>query len=156
MNKDFVVDELIRLIEKGNAHASFEEAVDGVSPSLLTEIPAGLPYSIWQLVEHIRIAQWDIVEFCTDSDHQSPKWPEGYWPENVVTVEQWKSALRQIKEDRSRFFDLLKDTDRDLSASFAHGDGQTLFREALLIADHNSYHTGEIIVIRRLLKDWKS
>lgn len=157
-NRGIVVVELVNLIDKGNAHASFEDAVNHVPLELLTRIPQDLPYSIWQLVEHIRIAQWDIVEFCLGPDHQSPKWPDEYWPDQaeVVTRAQWENSLAQIKADRERFFGLLKDPEIDLYQPFAYGDGQSLFREALLIADHNAYHVGEIIVIRRLLGNWKS
>lgn len=157
-NRGIIVVELISLIDKGNAHASFEDAVKGISTELLTRVPEGLPYSIWQLAEHIRIVQWDIVEFCLSPGHQSPKWPDEYWPENpqAVTKEAWEKSLSQIITDRNRFFDLLKDQEADLYTPFDYGDGQSVFREALLIADHNAYHVGEIIVIRRLLGDWKS
>lgn len=153
-----IVEELISLINKGNAHATFEDAVEGVSLALLTQIPANLPYGIWHLAEHIRIAQLDIVEFCINPNYQSPKWPDGYWPERTdqqISEKQWKETLKQIAADKQRFIDLLKDPAVDLFTPFQHGSGQHLFREALLIADHNSYHTAEIIVVRRLLKDWK-
>lgn len=157
-NRGIIILELISLIDKGNAHASFEDAVKEIPLELLTKAPNSLPYSIWQLVEHIRITQWDIVEFCSNPDHESPKWPDEYWPAAVETVtkEEWENSLAEIKKDRERFFDLLKDQDIDLYAPFDYGDGQSLFREALLIADHNAYHVGEIIVIRRLLHNWKS
>ena len=156
-NRGIIVLELISLINKGNAHASFEDAVNGVSLDLVTKAPNGLPYSIWQLAEHIRITQWDIVEFCLGPDHQSPVWPDEYWPAaaDQVTQEQWDASLAQIRKDRERFFDILKNQEMDLYAPFDYGDGQSIFREALLIADHNSYHLGEIIVLRRLLNDWK-
>jgi uncharacterized damage-inducible protein DinB len=152
-----IVTELIQCIQKGNAHVSFEESVARLSKELRTRTPPSLPYSIWQLVEHIRITQWDIVEFCSSATHESPPWPKGYWPEEVpdeVSDHAWKKSLAQIEEDRTRFFNLLKNPKRDLLEPFEHGDGQTLLREALLIADHNAYHTGEIIVVRRLLGDW--
>lgn len=150
--------ELIDLINKGNAHMSFEDAVAGVELDLLTVIPDDLPYSIWQLIEHIRITQWDIVEFCLSKDHVSPKWPDEYWPEPVekVSQEQLNASIQQVKTDRERFFSLLNDINRDLYTAFPYGEGQTLLKEALLIADHTSYHLGEIIVLRRLLGNWKS
>lgn len=160
MDKDIrnrITSELITLIEKGNAHVSFDEAVSGLPADLRTVTPHGLPYNIWQLLEHIRITQWDIVEFCLSSQHESPKWPEGYWPEEYpekVDDLTWEASVNQIREDRSRFFDLLKDPEKNLLEAFAYGDGQNLVREALLIADHTSYHTGEIIVLRRLLNTW--
>jgi hypothetical protein len=157
-NRKIIVEELISLISKGNAHASFEDAVAGVNLNLITEVPDGLPYGLWQLVEHIRITQWDILEFCKGPDHQSPKWPDEYWPNTGGTVskEKWTETLESIRKDREEFFELLREEARDLYEPFAHGDGQNLFREALLIADHNSYHLGEIVIVRRLLKDWKS
>ena len=153
-----MVTELIQCIQKGNAHVPFEDAVAKLPKDLRTRIPKSLPYGIWQLVEHMRITQWDIVEFCTSAAHESPPWPKGYWPEEVpdeVSDDAWKRSLAQIAEDRARFFKLLQDPRRDLLEPFAHGDGQNLFREALLIADHNAYHTGEIIVLRRLLGNWQ-
>lgn len=153
-----VVNELTALIRKGNAHASFEDAVEGIDLNVLTTVPDKLPYSIWQLAEHIRIAQWDILEFCKGPGHQSPKWPDEYWPahEETISKERWQSTLDSISKDREEFLKLLKQEGRDLHQPFEYGDGQTLFREALLIADHIAYHTGEIIVIRRLLGNWKS
>lgn len=157
-NRKVIVEELISLISKGNAHASFEDVVAGVSPDLLTVIPENLPYGIWGLVEHIRITQWDILMFCTEPGHKSPRWPDEYWPDKdaKVSKEQWEDTLKNIKTDREAFFALLRDETKDLYAPFSYGEGQSIFREALLIADHNSYHMGEIIVVRRLLDDWTS
>ncbi|XZF15471.1 DinB family protein [Chitinophagaceae bacterium MMS25-I14] len=156
-NRAQIVAELTELIRKGNAHAPFEEAVADLPADLRTAIPGNLPYSIWQLTEHIRITQWDIVEFCISPRHKSPKWPDEYWPaENEHPDDHtWEKSLQQIKEDRNRFFELLKDEQNDLFAAFPYGTGQNLFREALLIADHTAYHTAEIIVLRRLLNSWK-
>jgi hypothetical protein len=157
-SRKFVVEELNTLIEKGNAHASFEDAVDGVPADLMTVMPEHLPYGVWQLAEHMRITQLDIVEFCLAPGHKSPKWPDEYWPApgEKVGKERWDATLSGISKDRYRFIDLLKDEKRDLYEPFSYGDGQSLFREALLLADHNSYHTAEIIVVRRLLGNWKS
>ncbi|MEZ0540407.1 DinB family protein [Fibrella arboris] len=118
--------------------------------------PDKLPYSIWQLVDHIRIAQWDILEFSRDPSHQSPPWPEGYWSPSVQPPDEaaWQQALAQIKADRDAFIALLNDPEQDLFQPLAHGQGQTLLREALLIADHTAYHVGELIIIRRLLDAW--
>ena len=155
--RNILVQELAFLLEKGNAHASFEDAVAGIPLALLTVIPEQLPYSIWQLTEHIRITQWDIVEFCISEKHVSPKWPEEYRPQATekVSKETWENCLAQVKKDRERFIAVLKDEKNDLFKPFAYGDGQNLLREALLIADHTSYHSGEILVLRRLLNCWK-
>lgn len=152
-----LLDELSDLIEKGNAHVTFDEAVAGLPPELRGQTPENLPYSIWQLVEHIRIAQKDIVDFSASEDYEPLNWPDDYWPDATDSVSdtQWEQSLREIRADRDRFMKLLQDEKRDLHEPFHWGDGQTLLREALLIADHAAYHTAEIVVIRRLLKSWK-
>lgn len=151
------VKELEAMLNGGNAHATFEEAVKNIPHDLLGKVPDGLPYSLWQLIEHIRITQWDILEFSRDSAHQSPDWPAGYWPKEPAPahIADLKKTIDQIKADRQAFVHLLHKAGAELYTPFPHGDGQTLFREALLIADHTSYHTGEIILLRRLLNDWK-
>lgn len=156
-NKE-LVKTLEQLLAGGQAHATFDDAVKHLPAKLRGVVPEGMPYSIWQLVEHIRITQWDILEFSRDPKHQSPSWPEGYWPKETAPADEaaWKKCLAQIKSDLNEFIELLKDPDVDLYAPFPHGDGQHLLREALLIADHTSYHTGEIIVLRRLLGAWNS
>jgi uncharacterized damage-inducible protein DinB len=153
-----LLDTLKHLLNEGNAHASFEAAVADLPLEHLTIKPELLPYSIWQLVEHIRIAQWDIFEFCNNPSHESPKWPEGYWVDGKqsVTAEQWSQSLAQIREDREKFLALMEDPETDLFTRLPQGTGQTILKEALVIADHNAYHIGEIIVIRRLLGNWKS
>lgn len=153
-----LVKELTALILKGNAHAALEDAVADIPLKDLTIVPNDLPYSIWQLTEHIRITQWDILEFCIDPNHKSPKWPDEYWVEQVesVTKKQWEQSITQIKADRQRFIELLEASETDLYTPLPHGTGQNILREALLIADHTSYHLGELIVLRRLLGDWKS
>jgi hypothetical protein len=152
-----IIKELETLINKSNAHVSFDEAVKGISRQVLGSVPNDLPYSIWQLVEHIRIVQWDILEFSRNPHHQSPKWPDEYWPKERTPADPkgWKKSLDQIAADRKAFTALLHEAGEDLYKPFSHGDGQTLFREAVLIADHTSYHTGEIILLRRILEDWK-
>jgi hypothetical protein len=152
-----VIKTLEELLTGGHAHATFDDAVKGLPVELRGVVPEGIPYSIWQLVEHIRITQSDILEFSRDGAHESPKWPEGYWPKETAPADDtaWNNSLAAIKSDLKAFVALLKAPDAALYKPFAHGDGQHLFREALLIADHTSYHTGEIIVIRRLLGAWK-
>ncbi len=152
----FIIKELEELIKGGNAHASFDEAVKDIRQDLGGVVPQGLPYSIWQLVEHIRITQWDILEFSRDPRHVSPKWPDGYWPKEKAPVHpgDLKKSVGLVVADRETFIGLLHEAGEGLYAPFPHGDGQSLFREALLIADHTRYHTGEIIILRRLLKDW--
>lgn len=153
-----LLENLIDLIEKGNAHASLDNALNSIPFSLLGEKPGNLPYSIWQVVEHIRIAQWDILEFSRNEKHVSPKWPEGYWPKKAQpdTENEWEKSLTQIQDDRQAFIELIKNAGDSLDKPFEYGEGQSLLKEALVLADHNSYHTGEIIIIRRLLNIWKS
>lgn len=122
------------------------------------EVKTGnIPYTIWQLAEHIRLAQWDILEFSRNEKHVSPKWPEGYWPVETApgSEDDWKKCLKQIQDDCKSFVYLIKNAGQDLDKPFHYGDGQSLLKEALLLADHNSYHTGEIIVLRRLMNAWK-
>ncbi|MCX6218846.1 DinB family protein [Spirosoma sp.] len=149
--------QLISLLTGSNAHQSFDDAVNDLPAGLRGIKPDKLPYTIWQLVDHIRIAQWDILEFSRDATHQSPPWPSGYWTQEPAPDDEaaWQQALAQIQQDRDAFVELLNDPERDLYVPFEHGDGQNLLREALLIADHTAYHVGEIIIIRRLLGVWK-
>ncbi|AMJ66049.1 DinB family protein [Hymenobacter sp. PAMC 26628] len=144
---------LLELLEGRQAHLSFDAAVEGLPAALRGVQPAHVPYSIWQLVDHIRTAQWDILEFSRDAAHQSPPWPAGYWTLDAApaTDAAWDGALAQIARYRAAFEALLHDPARDLYAPLAHGDGQTLLREALLIADHTAYHVGQIVLLRRLL-----
>jgi hypothetical protein len=152
-----LIENLIELIEKGNAHIPLDAALENLPFSLLGKRPQNVPYSIWQLSEHIRIAQWDILEFSKSARHISPKWPEDYWPKEVEpsSENEWNDCVKQIKEDRKAFINLLKNAGETLAKPFEHGEGQSLLKEALVIADHNSYHTGEIIIVRRLLNAWK-
>ncbi|MHA4741035.1 DinB family protein [Dyadobacter sp. MSC1_007] len=152
-----LTNELVALIEGGNAHVTFEEASSGIPSNLRTVIPDGLPYSIWQLVEHVRIAQKDIVDFSVSRDYKSLVWPEDYWakPTDQVSDEAWNASIEEIQSDQKRFFALLHNETNDLFSPLPWGSGQNLVREAMLIADHNSYHIAEIVVARRLLKCWK-
>jgi len=155
--KEGLVAELISLLEKGNAHATFEDACADLTPVQWNQRLPDVPYTIWQLAEHVRIAQWDILEFCLNGKHESPGWPAGYWPAKDATADEktWQATLTQIHVDRQRFIELLHAPGTDLLAPLPHGTGQTILREALLIGDHAAYHTGEIILVRRLLHAWK-
>jgi hypothetical protein len=153
--------QLAQLLEGGQAHATFESAVKGMPAKLRGVVPAGLPYSAWQIVEHIRIAQRDILDYSRnlDGSYKPLKWPQDYWPRKATppSAKAWGESLRQMRADRRAFETLLKAAgDSGLTEPFAWGDGQTLLREALLIADHAAYHTGELIVVRRLLGAWKT
>ncbi|MDB5001010.1 MAG: transporter [Mucilaginibacter sp.] len=151
-----LINELIKLLEGRGAHATLKDALTNIPADMRGVKPNGLPYSIWQLAEHIRIAQWDMLEFSKDASHNSPKWPDGYWPQesNPADNAAWEKTIQQINTDRDEFIALLKS--EDIYASIPHGTGQSILREALQIADHTAYHTAEIILLRRLLGIWKS
>ena len=151
---NIVVEELIKLLNGGTAHVSFPDAIDKLPAKLRGVKPDGLPYTIWQLVEHIRIAQWDMLQFCKDAGHQSPKWPDDYWVKETCPENEnaWETSIEQIKNDLTEFIGLLGK--ENIYKTITHGESQNILREALQIADHTSYHTGEIITLRRILKDW--
>jgi len=148
--------QLITLINGGNAHATLDDALHNLPAKLRGVKPDGLPYSIWQLLDHIRIAQWDILKFSTNPDHKSPKWPDEYWPKNSAPEDEqeWDDCLADIASDRAKVIALLEDPETNLYEPFPNENGINLLREALLIADHTSYHIGQIIILRRLLHDW--
>lgn len=150
-----LVNELTKLLLGGSAHISFQDAIKGLNPKLRGVKPDNMPYSIWQLVDHIRIAQWDMLQFSKDADHKSPEWPDEYWPKESEPADDdaWKGATEQIDSDLDEFIELLEHS--DIYQPLEHGDGQSILREALQIADHNAYHIGEIVAIRRVLGDWK-
>src|SRR4029079_10350915 len=149
-------EHLVKLLTEAQAHTTFDDAVKGLDPELYGEVPKGAELSPWQILEHLRIAQWDIVEFSRNAKHASPKWPEGYWPkENAPADEKvWNKSVRAFKRDLEEMIDLIRDEKTDLFAKIPHGEDQTILREALLIADHNAYHVGQLVLVRRLLGAW--
>jgi DinB superfamily len=153
---DALRQQLLELLRGGNAHAGFDAAVANFPAQLRGQKPGGAEHSAWQLLEHLRIAQWDILEFSRDAKHVSPKWPDGYWPKKAAppSAAAWNSSVRRFRADLKAMAKLVADKNRDLFAPLPHGDGQTLLREALLVADHNSYHIGQLILLRRLLGAW--
>ena len=153
-----LVDQLIALLRGGQAHAGFEAAVKDFPIEARAKVPDGLPYSAWQLLEHLRIAQKDILNFSAPptGGYHPMKWPEDYWPKSPEpeSAEAWDRTIASIRADRERFEALLTKPNADLYRPFLWGDGQNLLREALLIADHNAYHLGELVMLRRLLGVW--
>ncbi len=149
-------EQLIALLDGGHAHATFDGAVRGFPVDQAGKRPKGLPYSAWELLEHMRIAQNDILRFSISAEYESPKWPEGYWPPKPGPEKEsdWARSVRAIRKDLAEFQALLRDPKQDLYRKFPWGDGQTLLREALLIADHNAYHIGQLVLVRRLLGLW--
>ena len=144
------------LLDWEHAHVGFEKAVKGIPPSLRGVVPNGWEYSAWQLVEHIRIAQADILEFCVSAKYKEKKWPDDYWPASPAPrkTAAWTASLAGIRNDRKRLQQLAKNPKIDLAAAIPHGTGQTYLRELLLIADHTAYHVGQIVALRRQLGIW--
>jgi DinB superfamily len=144
-------EHLLELLRGSSAHIDFEKAVkDFPLDEINTRIDSS-PHTGWELLEHIRIAQWDILEFSRDASHVSPAWPDGYWPNEKGAPDRWKASLRQVRRDSQAMRDLVADENTDLYAKIPHGDGQTILREALLVADHNAYHLGQLVLLKRML-----
>jgi hypothetical protein len=149
--------ELDRLLNGRGAHADFDAAVADFPSKLRGIKPQGAPHSAWELLEHLRIAQADMLAFSEDPGHSSPAWPEGYWPANPEpeSEDAWEHSVESFQRDLAAMRKLVSGAESDLFTPLAHGEGQTLLREALQMADHNAYHVGELIFLRRLLDAWK-
>jgi hypothetical protein len=154
-----VKDELLKMLDGSQAHATFDDAVADFPVKLRGVVVDNLPYSAWQILDHIRIAQRDILQFSTlGTDYKPMKWPDEYWPKDAEPPSEgaWDDAVRSVIDDRNSFEALVKKTsEADLVKPFEWGDGQTLMREVLLVIDHSGYHTGELVMLRRLLGAWK-
>jgi hypothetical protein len=153
---DSLVQHLVDLLDGGSAHATLAHAVKNFPISKAGVRPPGAPHSAWELLEHMRIAQHDILKFSQGPGWASPKWPDDYWPAapKPAGAEKWKGSLRVIRNDLANFKKLLRARSAELHEPFPWGDGQTLLREALLIVDHNAYHIGQLVLVRHLLKIW--
>jgi hypothetical protein len=151
---DSLRKHVLYLLREGGAHLSFEDFVGSFPADLCNRKIDGLPYTPWQVLEHMRLAQWDILEFSRDGDHVSPEFPKGYWPnpEEPGTPALWQKTIDEFRNDLQQMETLVEDPSTDLYAKIPHGDGQTILREALLIADHNAYHLGVLTVMARILK----
>ena len=151
-------DHVVELLEGGHAHVTFEDAIAAWPSQLRGAKPSGQPFTPWRLLEHIRISQWDIVGFTKSAKHVSPEWPAGYWPPSDAPPDAaaWEKSVAQVKRDVQTMQRLVRDPGTDLFARIPHGTGQTVLREALVLADHNSYHLGQLVVLRRLLGAWKA
>ena len=150
-------EHVLYLLDGGGAHARFNDAVKDMPERLRSVKPDGLPHSAWMLIEHLRIAQRDILEFSRNSKHASPKWPEGYWPKTQAPPSPagWNKSVQQFRKDLKAMQDLVANARTDLYARIPWGDGQTILRQALLLADHNAYHIAQLIDVRRLVGAWK-
>ena len=151
-------DRLVELLRGGDAHAPFDGAVKDFPRERAGERPEGSPHSAWELLEHLRIAQHDILEFSKSAEWVSPQWPHGYWPASPKPqrASLWDDSVKAFHSDLEAFAALVLDPARDLYTPFPWGDGQNLLREALVLADHNSYHIGQLVLVRQQLGVWHS
>ena len=149
-------EHVIYLLKGGGAHLDFEKAIAGLPAEHRGLTAAGLPFTAWRLLEHLRIAQWDITEFSRSPKHASPAWPTGYWPQSDAPPndEAWERSVAEFRSGLKGMQRLVSNPKTDLYARIPHGDGQTVLREALLLADHNAYHLGQLVLLRRLLGSW--
>lgn len=158
MSNDPLRDHLVRVLDWQDAHASFDAAVEGLPGELRGVRPEGVPHSPWELLEHMRLAQRDILEFCRNPDYAEARWPEDYWPASPAPEREdaWDESVAAFRADREALKAMAANPDLDLFAAVPHGTGQTYLREVLLAADHASYHVGQLVLVRRLLGAWTS
>lgn len=157
MDSDEIVrQQLLFLLRGGNAHMTFDEAVADFPLEHINQRPANVPYTPWHILEHMRITQWDILEFIRNQGHVSPQWPEGYWPryDEEADAGRWQQTLDDFRADMKALQDMAADPDMDLYAPIPHATNYTVFREILLVADHNAYHIGEFAVLRQVMGTW--
>ncbi len=147
---------LLDQLKGRTAHVDFGQAVQGLTYKQAGIKVEGVPHTVWELIEHIRIAQDDILEFCKNPDYEEMNWPEDYWPakSSPTSKKEFEQSIQSVRDGIEAMRNLIRDPENQLQTPFPHGDGQTLFREAMLIVDHNAYHIGQIVLIRRLLGSW--
>ncbi len=148
---------VLYLLRGGGAHLGFDDVIADFPPHLRGQKVDGAPHTAWQLVEHLRMAQWDILEFTRNPSYESPEFPAGYWPKGAAPPDEkaWEQAVKSVGADLEAMQKLVEDPKNDLLARLPHGEGQTLLREALVLADHNAYHLGQLVLLRRLLGAWE-
>ena len=156
MAKDDVISvrkELVDLLKGKRAFKPLDKILEDIPFDKVAETPEGLPYNIWQLVEHIRISAYDILDFTRNPEYKEINWPDDYWPKNgkPENEEQWQDSIKAVKEYREEMIQIVEDESNDLLEPLMHGSGQTIFREATLMAEHEAHHTGQVIVLKRLL-----
>ncbi len=157
MHNQLLREHVLSLLRGGSAHLTFDDAIADMPAALRGKRAPGSPHTAWQLLEHMRIAQWDILEFSRNPQHKSPDFPEGYWPPDDAPPDEqaWDRSVTAFRADLQTMRDLVTDPAHDLFARIPHGEGQTLLREALLVADHNAYHLGQLVMLRRVLGAWR-
>ena len=150
-------DQLIKLMRSGQAFTSIDQILQGITPEAAGKKIPELPYTLWQVVEHLRIALYDILEFSRNPGYESPEWPAGYWPRETSPADQTAldKSIQAILDGLEEMVQLVQNPANNLFEPFAHGTGQNLLREAMLVAEHNAYHLGEIIILRRLTGNWE-
>ena len=157
MTSDQVVrEQLLALLNGGNAHMTFEQTVADFPAEHFNTRPDNVAYTPWHILEHLRIAQWDILEFIRNPDHVSPDWPKGYWPDPAKESEQnqWKETISAFLSNLGSLRSIVKDSDIDLYAPIPHAPNYTIFREILVVSDHNAYHIGEFAILRQVMSTW--
>ncbi|MDX1614918.1 MAG: DinB family protein [Candidatus Promineifilaceae bacterium] len=156
MNDEALRQHLLNLLDGRGAHMTFDQAVVEFPPEAMNRQPPNVPYTPWHLIEHLRIAQWDILQFVRDPEHDSPAWPDGYWPERSATTDTagWDASLTAFRSDLEAMKEIVRDRDVELTAELPHAPGYTYLREVLLVADHNAYHVGEFAILRQVMGTW--
>lgn len=155
MNDAALREHVLYLLDGGGAHLDFDKAVAGLPVELCGAKAANIPHTPWRILEHMRICQWDILEFSTNPEHISPDFPNGYWHNDAPPDDlAWDKSLSRFRDDLEAMRQLVRAESTDLFAKIPHGDGQTILREALLVADHNAYHLGQLVIVRRTLNAW--
>ena len=156
VNDKALREQLRKVLDWREAHADWKQALAGLDPAHRGVRPAGSPHSVWDLLEHVRLAQRDILDFTVNPKHVSPDWPAGYWPKTLAPADdaQWEKSVREFFHDLKEMEKLVSNPRTDLFARIPHGTGQTFLRQVLLLVDHNSYHLGQLVLVRRLLSAW--
>jgi DinB superfamily len=156
MKDEALRSHVIKLLDSHDAHVDYDQAIDGIPPEFRGRTPKGAPHSPWQIVEHIRATQHDILDFCMNPAYAELKWPDDYWPPSAVPASAgaWNESVDTYRRDREAFKDLMRDPRTNLFGTIPHGSGQTYLREALLVADHTAYHVGQLVIVRRMLGIW--
>ncbi|MFO7445478.1 MAG: DinB family protein [Ignavibacteriaceae bacterium] len=157
MNDNILRKELLGTLNGGNAHVTFEQAVNNVNPELRNKRPADDIHSVWELLEHLRISQEDILRYMVDPGWKSPKWPDEYWPDKKSTIvndEMWNESIKKFSSDLEEIISIVNDNKTDLTSVIPHTENHTYLREILLVVNHNSYHIGQIAETRKLLGNW--
>ena len=157
MDEKILREQLRKALSWSEGHVDWKTALAGLPAKSRGQKPEGAPHSAWELLEHVRIAQWDILEFSRNPKHVSPDFPSGYWPETPAPPNDaaWEKSIKSFQSDLEAMGKLVADPKTDLAAPIPHGSGQTILREALLLVDHNAYHLGQFVLLRRLLGTWK-